>query len=213
MDLKNFDSLNFFGPEIILSATILILIVLDLFVRNKRNLAILSIVGCVASLLATFELYGATPGLLFHRMIVLDNFSLFFKVVTLVATILAIWMALGSNEIRQVHGGEYYTLLLTCALGMFFMASATNLLTAYLSLELVSLTSYVLTGFLPHNRRSTRVCRRCPSSPWTARRSRPFCDGSARSSALHGSTRFRSLRRFSVQSKISHASSSSSTSV
>jgi NADH-quinone oxidoreductase subunit N len=157
MDLKNFDSLNFFGPEIILSATILALIVVDLFVRSKRNVAILAIVGCVASLLSTFELYGATPGLLFHRMIVLDNFSLFFKVVTLLATILAIWMALGSNEIRQVHGGEYYTLLLTCALGMFFMASATNLLTAYLSLELVSLTSYVLTGFLPHNRRSSEA--------------------------------------------------------
>ena len=37
---------------------------------------------------------------------------------------------------------------------MFFMASAANLLMAYLSLEFVSLTSYVLTGFLRHNRRS-----------------------------------------------------------
>jgi len=46
---------------------------------------------------------------------------------------------------------------LTCALGMFFMASSSNLLTAYLSLELVSLTSYVLTGFLPHNRRSSEA--------------------------------------------------------
>ena len=40
---------------------------------------------------------------------------------------------------------------------MFFMASSSNLLTAYLSLELVSLTSYVLTGFLPHNRRSSEA--------------------------------------------------------
>ena len=90
-------------------------------------------------------------------MIVLDNFSLFFKVIALAATILAIWMSLGSNEIKQVHQGEYYTLLLTCALGMFFMASSSNLLMAYLSLELVSLTSYVLTGFLPHNRRSSEA--------------------------------------------------------
>ena len=37
---------------------------------------------------------------------------------------------------------------------MFFMASASNLLMAYLSLEFVSLTSYVLTGYLRHNRRS-----------------------------------------------------------
>jgi NADH-quinone oxidoreductase subunit N len=90
-------------------------------------------------------------------MIVLDNFSLFFKVIAMVATILCIWMSLGSNEIKQVHQGEYYTLLLTCALGMFFMASSSNLLMAYLSLELVSLTSYVLTGFLPRNRRSSEA--------------------------------------------------------
>jgi NADH-quinone oxidoreductase subunit N len=157
MDLKNLASLNFFYPEIILSCTILLLIVVDLMVRSQRALATFAIIGCVASLIATFNLYGAQQGWLFHRMIILDNFSLFFKVFALVAAILTIWMSLGSDEIRQVHQGEYYTLLLTCALGMFFMASSSNLLTAYLSLELVSLTSYALTGFLPHNRRSSEA--------------------------------------------------------
>jgi NADH-quinone oxidoreductase subunit N len=157
MDLKNLESLNFFGPELILMGTIILLIVLDLFVRNKRNLAVVAIIGCVASLLSAFDLYSAQQGWLFYRMIVLDHFSLFFKVVTLLAAIFAIWMSLGSSEIKQVYQGEYYTLLLTCALGIFFMASSSNLLTAYLSLELVSLTSYVLTGFLPRNRRSSEA--------------------------------------------------------
>jgi NADH-quinone oxidoreductase subunit N len=157
MDLKNLESLNFFGPELILTGTITLLIVLDLFLGNKRNLAVVAIIGCVASLLSAFDLYSAQQGWLFYRMVVLDQFSLFFKVVTLLATIFAIWMSLGSSEIKQVYQGEYYTLLLTCALGIFFMASASNLLTAYLSLELVSLTSYVLTGFLPRNRRSSEA--------------------------------------------------------
>ena len=52
---------------------------------------------------------------------------------------------------------KYVKFILTCTLGMFFMASSSNLLTAYLSLELVSLTSYVLSGFLPHNRRSSEA--------------------------------------------------------
>jgi NADH-quinone oxidoreductase subunit N len=157
MDLKNLASLSFFYPEIILSTTILLLIVLDLLVRSHRTLAVVAVIGSLASLLTTFDLYSAEQGWLFHRMIILDNFSLFFKVIALTATILTIWISLGSHEIRQVHQGEYYTLLLTSALGMFFMASASNLLTAYLSLELVSLTSYVLTGFLPHNRRSSEA--------------------------------------------------------
>jgi NADH-quinone oxidoreductase subunit N len=157
MDLKNVASLSFFLPEIIVSVTILLLIVLDLIAQNKRSLALIAVAGSAAALIATFDLYYAQPGWLFHRMMVLDNFSLFFKVFALTATILCIWMSLGSNEIKQVYQGEYYTLLLTCALGMFFMASASNLLMAYLSLELVSLTSYVLTGFLPRNRRSSEA--------------------------------------------------------
>jgi NADH-quinone oxidoreductase subunit N len=157
MDLKNLESLSFFYPELILSGTILLLIVVDLLVQSQRTLATIAVIGCVGSLVATFDLYSAQQGWLFHRMIILDNFSLFFKVFALVAAILTVWMSLGSNEIRQVHHGEYYTLLLTCTLGIFFMASASNLLTAYLSLELVSLTSYVLTGFLPHNRRSSEA--------------------------------------------------------
>jgi NADH-quinone oxidoreductase subunit N len=157
MDLKNIASLSFFLPEIILSATILLLIILDLLARSKNVIGPIAALGCVVALVATFDLYSAQPGLLFHRMIVLDRFSLFFKIFTLAATILTIWMSLGNNEIKQVHQGEFYTLLLTCALGMFFMASSSNLLMAYLSLELVSLTSYVLTGFLPHNRRSSEA--------------------------------------------------------
>ena len=95
--------------------------------------------------------------MLFHRMIVLDNFSIFFKVFSLAATILCILMSMGSREIDRVHEGEYYALLLTCTLGMFFMASSSNLLMAYLSLEMVSLGSYVLTGFLPQSRRSSEA--------------------------------------------------------
>jgi NADH-quinone oxidoreductase subunit N len=66
-------------------------------------------------------------------------------------------MSVESNEVRQIHQGEYYSVLLTSALGMFFMASSSNLLMAYLSLELVSLTSYILTGALPHSRRSSEA--------------------------------------------------------
>ena len=157
MDLKNVASLTFFWPEIILSVTILLIISLDLIARSRGGAALLAVVGCVAALICTLDLYSAQAGWLFHRMIVLDNFSLFFKVFSLAAAILAIWMSLGSNEIKLVHAAEYYTLLLTCTLGMFFMASSHNLLMAYLSLELVSLTSYVLTGFLPHDRRSSEA--------------------------------------------------------
>ncbi len=157
MDLHNYASLSLFWPELLMFGAILLISVLDLVKLSGRALAVIAILGCVLSLVATFDLYSAQPGLLFYRMIVLDNFSLFFKVLALAATILTIWISLGSKEIDTVNQGEFYTLLLTCALGMMFMASSSNLLSAYLSLELVSLTSYVLTGLLPHNRRSSEA--------------------------------------------------------
>lgn len=157
MDLSNFESLRYFLPETILTGTILLLVFWDLLLRNKKGLAYIAALGCLLSLWAAVELYGSPGGWLFRRMIVLDNFSLFFKVVPLVATLLVIWMSVGCREIQKVHTGEYYAILLTSALGMFFMASSSNLLMAYLSLEMVSLTSYILTGFLPHNRRSSEA--------------------------------------------------------
>jgi NADH-quinone oxidoreductase subunit N len=157
MNLDNLSSLDFFLPEIILTGTILLVILIDFGVKNKRILSGLAIVGCLASFGATLQLYSVAPGLLFHRMMALDNFSLFFKIVALSATILVLWMSLSSREVASLHQGEYTTILLSSALGMFFMASSTNLLMAYLSLEMVSITSYILTGFLPRNRRSSEA--------------------------------------------------------
>ncbi len=157
MELGNLASLELFHPEIVLAGTVILLTVLDLVVANKRILAYVGLAGCVVAADAAVDLYGAPSALLFHGMVALDNFSLFFKMLTLAALAAAIWMSIGSGEVRQVHLGEYYIVLLTCGLGMFFMASANNLLMAYLGLELVSLTSYILTGMLPHNRRSAEA--------------------------------------------------------
>jgi NADH-quinone oxidoreductase subunit N len=93
MDLKNVASLDFFYPELILSGTVLLIIVLDLMVRSKRNLALIALTGSAATLIATLDLYSAQPGWLFHRMMVVDNFSLFFKVFALAAVILCILMS------------------------------------------------------------------------------------------------------------------------
>ena len=91
---------------------------------------------------------------LFNGMIVFDAFAFFFRLLIILATVVAVWMSIGSEEVKRVDQGEYYSVLLAGSLGMFLMAEANNLLMAYLSLELVSLTSYILTGFLKHNRRS-----------------------------------------------------------
>src|SRR5437867_8691820 len=163
-------SLAYFLPEVMLTGAILVVILLDLVVTGggRRGLGEgagrLALVGAGAALVLTLGLPSlgvrglladTTTAWLFGRMLVFDAFGVFFKVLLGLALLAAVWMSLGSREVRgQPNEGEYYTLLLSSGLGMFLMATAGSLLMAYLSLEFVSLTSYVLTGCLRHNRRS-----------------------------------------------------------
>ncbi len=155
MDLNNLASLKYFYPESLLTAGVLIVVLLDLVIRNKSFLGDLALVVTAASLLLIALEPRLSGAWLFNRMLVFDSFAVFFRALIALAAVVAVWMSIGSEEVRHCDQGEYYALLLASTLGMFLMATSANLLMAYLSLEFVSLTSYVLTGFLKHNRRST----------------------------------------------------------
>jgi NADH-quinone oxidoreductase subunit N len=153
------ESLALFLPEIALAVTVLALIFFDLLAVAKADAANatgwVALGGVIVALGASLALWGHAPTLLFGKMVVLDAFAVFFKVLLSLSLVAAILMSLTSREVAgKPNEGEYYTLLVSSGLGMLLMASAGNLLMAYLALEFVSLTSYVLTGFLRHNRRS-----------------------------------------------------------
>jgi NADH-quinone oxidoreductase subunit N len=154
MDLGNLASLSHFLPELLLTAGVLLLVIVDLILRNKAPLGDLALI-VTAGALVLIAIEPAQRGAwLFHRMLVFDAFAVFFRALIALAALVAVWMSIGSAEVRRCDQGEYYAILLASTLGMFLMAEASNLLMAYLALELVSLTSYILTGFLRRNRRS-----------------------------------------------------------
>src|SRR5947207_7081582 len=163
-------SLAYFLPELALSAAILAVVLVDLATtgsagrRASELPGTVALIGAGAALVLTLGLPSLgvrgllddpTRAWLFSRMLVFDGFSVFFKVLLGLALLAVIWMSAGSREVRgQPNEGEYCALILSAGLAMFLMAAAANLLMAYLSLEFVSLVSYVLTGFLRHNSRS-----------------------------------------------------------
>lgn len=154
MDLGNYASLIHFAPELVLAGGILLLVILDLLMADKRRLGDIALLITVVALLL-IALEPITAGAwLFHRMLVFDSFAIFFRALIALAAIVAVWMSIGSEEVRGCDQGEYYAILLASTFAMFLMAESANLLMAYLALEFVSLTSYILTGFLKHNRRS-----------------------------------------------------------
>ena len=154
MDLGNLASLAYFYPELLLTAGALLLVLVDLILRDKSYLGEVALVITALVLL----LIGLAPrsggSWLFNRMLVYDPFAIFFRALIALAALAAVWMSIGSDEVKRCEQGEYYAVVIASTLGMFLMAAAVNLLMAYLALEFVSLTSYVLTGMLKRNRRS-----------------------------------------------------------
>ena len=161
--LKNIESLLYFTPEILLVVFAAAVIILDLVMKNRESIAVayLSLVGvaCVfGAVLFTHALLGDNESIsLFLGMIRLDRFAIFFKIILLLATTATILFSLRSEELDARLKGEYYALLLAVTFGMFLMASSTNLLMIFISLETVSLTSYILAGFLTHSPRSSEA--------------------------------------------------------
>ena len=162
-NLKNIESLLYFIPEILLVVFAAAVIILDLIVRARESdkVAYLALVGLGCSLIAiliSISIFKIDePIYLFFGMIRLDKFAIFFKILLILATSATILFSLRSEELDVKLKGEYYALLLAVTFGMFLMASSTNLLMIFISLETVSLTSYILAGFLTHSPRSSEA--------------------------------------------------------
>jgi NADH-quinone oxidoreductase subunit N len=153
-------SLAGIAPELALTATIFVLVLADIVLRHhaarRRVLGALAILGLIATALS-FTALPAERGPIFHGMLSLDGFAIFFKGLFLAAAFLAILFGAISDEIQRSRYGEYLILLLCLTLGLNLLAAARNLLMLYLSLELVSLPSYVLTGFRRGDRQSSEA--------------------------------------------------------
>jgi NADH-quinone oxidoreductase subunit N len=157
----NVESLRYFWPEAMLILGAMGLFIADLIFKKPEKrvapLAGLALLVLLASAAATWMLGGAAGKSLFNGLLVHDSLALYFKWFFLGATALAIWIAAPSREIVPERMGEYFALLLAMCLGLNLMACSTDLLMVYLSLELVSLISYVLAGYRRADRRAAEA--------------------------------------------------------
>jgi NADH-quinone oxidoreductase subunit N len=154
---NNLASAAWFRPELALTFGSMAILVLDLVVRRwphrVRLLAGAALVAlAIAAILLTGQPDKATS--LFNGMIANDGFANFFKWLFLAAAALTVIIAAQGREIAPERMGEFYALLLAITLGMFLMASATNLLMIYMAVELVSMVSYVLAGYRKGDRKA-----------------------------------------------------------
>ena len=118
------------APEVALTVTFLVAIIVDLVFR-RTSLPVAAVV--MTGLVVTGFLVVAQTGVeesVFSNMIAVDPFAFFFKLVVVLSAILVVIFSLWSGELQsnQARLGEYYSLLPALTLGMMLMAGASNLL-------------------------------------------------------------------------------------
>ena len=99
-----------------------------------------------------FVLKGMDSG-----MMAVDGLAVFFKIIAILSTVIVIFLSMGYFKGRDFHRGEFYALLIFATLAIMMLAASTDLIMIYLSLEFLSITSYVLVGYLKKDPRSNEA--------------------------------------------------------
>jgi NADH-quinone oxidoreductase subunit N len=143
-------------PELTLlfTAFFILLIGLSKNFNNNEYLSKATLVGITISLFFSFSLWGNAPTLenglspdIFSKSLIHDKFGQGFNIIFLV---MAIFPVLGSVRYPQSdheNKSEYFSLVLMAVVGMMFLAKSGNMITAFVSLEIFSISLYILCGF------------------------------------------------------------------
>ncbi|MBK6430138.1 MAG: NADH-quinone oxidoreductase subunit N [Anaerolineae bacterium] len=146
------------APELIIFLAGLVIFLLDLVYRDAARTHLfqgIALVGLVLALVASLALLGQDATAL--TMMTVDGFAVFFKVLVIIVMILVVTAAGDYMQSRSRHQGEFYTMLLAATLAMTVAVSANNLVLIYLGMEFLSITSYVLAGFIRDDKRSSEA--------------------------------------------------------
>ena len=148
-----FPTLNLLAllPQIILVVAALVILIADLLVAEKRILGWVSLVAVLGALAAALLLRPASPA--FQTMALADGLGRFASAAVLIAAALAILLSVERVADFTQHAGAYYALILLATAGMHAMTIASDFMTIFIGLEILSLALYILVGF---NRRDVR---------------------------------------------------------
>ncbi len=144
-----------FLPEMILTVVGTLLMVLDpLFAtRLPKMFGNLSILGLLAAMAAS--VYAFTmPGPAFSQMLIVDGFATFFRVLVIGVAILAIFSSYKFLDRERAETGEYHALILFSVMGQCLMVAANELIVIFIGLEISSIATYVLCGYLRDDKRN-----------------------------------------------------------
>jgi len=144
-------------PEIFLSLTIMIFLILGVFI--KKSFKLISFLT-ILSFSFTIVLVLNQPKeiiKIFNDSYIIDEFSIFMKVLVLLFTLFIFLSSKEYLKINAIDKIEYPILIMASVLGMLLMISSYDLIVFYLGLELQSLSLYILSAFKKNNEKSSEA--------------------------------------------------------
>jgi NADH-quinone oxidoreductase subunit N len=159
--LINARDLLLIAPELILTACACVALVMEVILpyRKSKLTAYFALIGIALTFASVgLQWWGLElPSDGFYGMVRVDGFALLFKGIFLVSAALAVGISTRFLDIEGEQHGEYYALILFATVGMMFIASGYDLISLYISLELMALTFYVLVAFTKREKRSNEA--------------------------------------------------------
>jgi len=147
------------APEIVLTATIVICLLVDLFVPSRPQLVPrLASLGVLGALIPVLTLAAdGTDRSMFGGAIVIDHYALAFQGFFLVVAYISLLLSFDTIQEGDYYRGEYYVLLLTSVLGLLVMAMSRDLISIFVALETISIPTFVLAGWKKHDTKSNEA--------------------------------------------------------
>src|SRR6202047_2732216 len=133
-------------PELIWCGFGALLMLLQPFLESRRVLTSVAVAGALLGICGNFYAVH-NPGAAFSGLVAADPFSIFFSHLVGLVAVLVILAAAPYLERERLADAEFYALILFATAGMGVLASAQELLTAFIGLELSSISSYILAGY------------------------------------------------------------------
>ncbi|MCT8140119.1 NADH-quinone oxidoreductase subunit N [Anaerobacillus sp. CMMVII] len=147
-------------PEIVLAILALTVFTIDFTtgIRGKKPfIGVLSFISLIITAVLVV-VFNQTSGSIVSNTFIVDPFAMLFKIAILIGVALVILTSMSyMDKHKEMYQGEMYSLLLFAALGAMLMVSSADLITLFIGLELLSISSYCLAGFRKSQSKSTEA--------------------------------------------------------
>lgn len=154
-------SVQLYAPELVCVVLMCLLLVAEAMHHeegtDRTKVYLLATLGLVVTAGLLIMNLGATPSAAFYKAVVIDSFGTLMKLIMVLGTLGALWLAHSSKDIYSNLKSEFAVMAVGTLIGGMLLASANNMLTLYLGIEILSILSYVMTSLKREDSTSTEA--------------------------------------------------------